>query len=259
MLNIIRKLFSIMESVVEWFNKMSIFNIKLYYLLLIIMVILSISVSHIFRLNSLMIGITGTYFWFLMLLQYLTKKGPKRDDKAGLELVKEFSHRSFLTGLYKFSFELMSLIFVILICFVYTLTGEFNYSVKIIFYYIIEIFLCILAIFIVLWFSYHVVINDKVTPKTAKALLTFYLWISTTVTSLLYFANNYSKIDIIDIIKVIISALGISFALVNHIISLREYELEIEEKDKKDKKKQEELVLQFWQETTYDLLMKKRD
>jgi hypothetical protein len=180
-----------------------------------------------------MIGITGTYFWFLMLLQYLTKKGPKKDDKAGLELVKEFSHRSFLTGLYKFSFELMSLIFVILIFFVYTLTGEFNYSVKIILYYIIEILLYILAIFIVLWFSYHVVINDKVTPKTAKALLTFYLWISATVTALLYFANNYSKIDII---KVIISALGISFSLVNHIISLREYELEIEEKDKKIKK-----------------------
>jgi hypothetical protein len=47
MLNIIRKLFSIMESIVEWFNKMSLFNIKLYYLLLIIMVILSISVYRI--------------------------------------------------------------------------------------------------------------------------------------------------------------------------------------------------------------------
>lgn len=221
MLNKIRNIHSYIKVFIEWLDKRGPYNrpwCGLVFMFLILLWIFERKSLNIIVLNNALLGMAGGYLFFLISWFYLVKNKVSnfvsKEHHTPLDLFKEFSHRSFLYGLCWFSLIVTGPILGMFIYLKFAFTGVMDGAIY--FNYIIEVFYCVAAVFIICWFSYHVVIRG-VSPKEAKAQLSLYLAIGATISFLIVS-------PIFGIFKTIIAALSIAFSWVNHIIALKENE-----------------------------------
>lgn len=219
-LKLFETIFKIIRIIINWISSEGFIGMKKGgNILCIVMIFTGVicKISTNTQMQRLTISIFACIVSFIMYIAYIMTDESRiikfiyKKEKKPYEILKEFTHISYLYGLTVFSsitwFTTLGIIFY----------GS-GMNVSALNKILPDSLVFILSVFTIMWFMYHIIFNKTITIKEIKVRLNFYVAIATTISTIIIWPLFQEAL------KPIITYLGVSYVWLAYLIEKVEIE-----------------------------------
>lgn len=219
-LNLFENLFETIKVIINWILSEGFMNIKKGGIISVIALILGgiiVNSTNNFTIKIITISIASCIIIVIMYIGYIMFDESKilkfiyKKYKKPYEILNEFTHTSYLYGLTIFSFMTW-------FCMLGIIVYGSGMSIKISYNIMVNLLLCIMSIFTIMWFVYHLIYNSNITIKIIKVRLNLYMAIATTLSTIIIWPLFQESL------KSVITCLGVSYVWLSYLIEKAELE-----------------------------------